>query len=50
MRALEQRRPVMAVPGPVTSTQSARPHLLIHDHGARLITNPADIAEHLGLG
>jgi predicted Rossmann fold nucleotide-binding protein DprA/Smf involved in DNA uptake len=38
----------MAVPGP--ATQSARPHLLIRDHGARLITNPADIAEHLGLG
>ena len=36
-------RPVMAVPGPVTSSQSAGCHQLIRDHGATCITSASDV-------
>jgi DNA processing protein len=36
-------RPVMAVPGPVTSSTSAGTHDLLRDHGARLVTDAADV-------
>ena len=39
-------RPVMAVPGPVTSAQSAGCHQLIRD-GATCVTSTADILTHL---
>lgn len=41
-------RPVMAVPGPVTSSLSAGPHLLIRERDAELVTSAADVAELLG--
>lgn len=37
-------RAVLAVPGPVTSAQSVRPHELIRSGHARLVTTPAEIA------
>ena len=37
----------MAVPGPVTSGQSAGCHQLIRDHGAACVTDAADILTHL---
>ena len=40
-------RPVMAVPGPVTSAQSAGCHQLIRDHAAACVTDAADILTHL---
>lgn len=36
-------RPVGAVPGPITSAASTGCHLLIRDHGARLVTSAADV-------
>jgi DNA processing protein len=42
-------RPVMAVPGPVTSEQSAGCHELIRDYGAMCVTCASDVAEHLAL-
>jgi DNA processing protein len=42
-------RPVMAVPGPVTSEQSAGCHELIRDYGAMCVTCVSDVAEHIGL-
>lgn len=36
-------RPVMAVPGPVTSVQSAGCHQLIRDHGATCVTDASDV-------
>ena len=42
----ELGRPVMAVPGPVTSAQSAGCHQLIRD-GATCVTSTADILTHL---
>jgi len=36
-------RPLMAVPGPVTSAQSAGCHQIIRDLGAALVTSTADI-------
>ena len=41
-------RPVMAVPGPVTSEQSAGCHELIRDFGAMCVTCALDVFEHVG--
>ena len=41
--------PVMAVPGPVTSEQSAGCHELIRDYGAMCVTCATDVFEHIGL-
>lgn len=46
--ALESSREVFAVPGPVHSSMSAGPHLLLRD-GARIVTSPSDVLEELGL-
>ena len=43
--ANELNRPVMAVPGPITSLQSAGCHELIRDWGAACVTNAADVVE-----
>jgi DNA processing protein len=40
-------RPVMAVPGPVTSEQSAGCHELIREYGAMCVTAARDVLEHL---
>ncbi|WP_125098682.1 DNA-processing protein DprA [Leucobacter chromiireducens] len=40
--AADLSKPVGALPGPVTSAASAGCHLLIRDHGARLVTSAAD--------
>lgn len=45
--ARELHRPVMAVPGPVTSEQSAGCHELIRDYGAVCVTGAADVIEHV---
>jgi DNA processing protein len=41
-------RPVMAVPGPITSDQSAGCHELIRDYGAMCVTCATDVLEHVG--
>ena len=46
--SMEFSREVFAVPGPVHSSVSLGPHLLIRD-GARIVTSPLDILEELGL-
>jgi DNA processing protein len=43
--ARELNRPVMAVPGPVTSAQSAGCHELIREWGAVCVTSAADVIE-----
>jgi DNA processing protein len=43
--AADLNRPVMAVPGPVTSLQSAGCHELIRDWGATCITSAAQVTE-----
>jgi DNA processing protein len=43
--AAELGRPLMAVPGPVTSTQSAGCHRIIREWGATCVTCAADIIE-----
>jgi DNA processing protein len=43
--AAELGRPLMAVPGPVTSAQSAGCHRIIRDWGATCVTRAADIIE-----
>jgi DNA processing protein len=43
--ARELNRPVMAVPGPVTSAQSAGCHELIREWGAVCVTGAADVIE-----
>jgi DNA processing protein len=48
--ARELCRPVMAVPGPVSSEQSAGCHELIREYGAMLVTCARDVAEHLEPG
>jgi DNA processing protein len=48
--ARELGRPVMAVPGPVTSEQSAGCHELIREYGAMCVTNARDVVEHLDPG
>jgi DNA processing protein len=45
--ARELRRPVMAVPGPVTSEQSAGCHELIREWGALCVTGARDVLEHI---
>jgi DNA processing protein len=45
--ARELRRPVMAVPGPVTSEQSAGCHELIREWAALCVTGAADVMEHV---
>jgi DNA processing protein len=45
--ARELGRPVMAVPGPVTSEQSAGCHELIREYGAMCVTGGRDVLEHL---
>jgi DNA processing protein len=45
--ATDLHRPLMAVPGPVTSATSAGCHTLIREQRATLITNAADITTHL---
>jgi DNA processing protein len=45
--ARELRRPVMAVPGPVTSDQSAGCHELIREWGALCVTSVRDVVEHV---
>jgi DNA processing protein len=47
--ARELCRPVMAVPGPVTSEQSAGCHELIRDYGAMCVTCASDVTEHVAL-
>jgi DNA processing protein len=47
--ARELCRPVMAVPGPVTSEESAGCHELIRDYGAMCVTCGTDVAEHISL-
>jgi DNA processing protein len=47
--ARELCRAVMAVPGPVTSEQSAGSHELIRDYGAMCVTCGSDVAEHIAL-
>jgi DNA processing protein len=47
--ARELCRLVMAVPGPVTSEQSAGCHELIRDYGAMCITCAGDVLRHIGL-
>jgi DNA processing protein len=46
-RARDLRRPLMAVPGPVTSAQSAGCHETIREWGAVLVTRAADVLEHI---
>jgi DNA processing protein len=48
--ARELCRPVMAVPGPVTSEQSAGCHELIREYGAMCVTGAQDVLEHLDPG
>ncbi len=47
-RAADLGRPVMAVPGPVTSAQSAGCNQLIRDRRAELVCGAADVLELLG--
>jgi len=47
--ARELCRQVMAVPGPVTSEQSAGCHELIRDYGAMCVTCAGDVLRHIGL-
>jgi len=47
--ARELCRHVMAVPGPVTSEQSAGCHELIRDYGAMCVTCAGDVLRHVGL-
>ncbi len=48
--ARELCRPVMAVPGPVTSEQSGGCHELIREYGAMCVTGARDVIEHLSPG
>jgi DNA processing protein len=48
-KAAELGRPLMVVPGPVTSAMSAGCHLLLREViGARLVTTPAEVVEEVG--
>ncbi len=47
-RAQELGRPVMALPGPVTSAMSVGPHELIRDWQATLVTSAADVIAEVG--
>lgn len=46
--ALKFKRPVFAVPGPITSILSKGPYKLI-SKGAKLVTSPQDIIDELGI-
>lgn len=46
--ALRIHRPVGAVPGPVTSMQSAGCHGFVRDHGAVLVTDASEVADLVG--
>jgi DNA processing protein len=46
--AAELQRPLMAVPGPVTSAQSAGCHRIIREWGGVLVTRAADVLDLLG--
>jgi DNA processing protein len=46
--AAELHRPLMAVPGPVTSAQSAGCHTMLRDWGATCVTCAGDVAELIG--
>lgn len=48
-RAQELNKPLMAVPGPVTSVVSALPHQLIREGKAALVTNADDVAHYIAL-
>ena len=48
--ARDQNRPLMAVPGPVTSPASAGCHAIIRDWGAACVTSARDVIEHLSFG
>ncbi|HUY49128.1 MAG TPA: DNA-processing protein DprA [Streptosporangiaceae bacterium] len=48
--ARDQNRPLMAVPGPVTSTASAGCHLAIREWGAECVTGARDVIAHLSFG
>lgn len=45
--AADLGRPVMAVPGPVTSAQSTGSHRLVRHHGAALVTNAAEVIDEI---
>lgn len=47
-RTVALGRPLMAVPGPVTSAMSVGAHLLIREDQARLVTSAAEIVEEVG--
>jgi DNA processing protein len=47
-KADELSRPVMAVPGPVTSALSAGCHELVRSYGAYLVTDASDVLDILG--
>jgi DNA processing protein len=47
-RTNELGRPVMAVPGPITSAMSVGPHELVRDLGARLVVSSAQVIEECG--
>jgi DNA processing protein len=48
--ARDQGRPLMAVPGPVTSAQSAGCHQAIRDWGAVCVTSVSDVVEVVAFG
>jgi DNA processing protein len=48
--ARDQGRPLMAVPGPVTSAQSAGCHEIIREWGAVCVTSARDVTELLAFG
>jgi DNA processing protein len=48
--AAELARPLMAVPGPVTSAQSQGCHLIIRDWGGTLVTGAGDVISAIGSG
>lgn len=41
-------RPLMVVPGPVTSVMSAGCHVLLREDGATCVTSPAEVVEEVG--
>jgi DNA processing protein len=41
-------RPLMVVPGPVTSTMSAGCHVLLREEGSLCVTSPAEVIEEVG--
>lgn len=47
-RAHQLNRPLLAVPGPVTSALSVGTHRLIRDFGATLVTSAEDVLEAIG--